>query len=87
LSGGFVLVTGASMGLGAEREHPRLIRVGLETPLPGLRFYLTMHKDLRKVPRIRGVALALQEVFAEYLAAQADAEAQARQDRPRPKTR
>ncbi|QSQ26834.1 LysR family transcriptional regulator [Pyxidicoccus parkwayensis] len=75
------------LGLGAEREHPELIRVGLATPLPGLRFYLTMHKDLRRVPRIRGVALALQEVFAEYFAAQAQVDARARRDNSRPKTR
>lgn len=75
------------LGVGAEREHPGLIRVGLETPLPSLRFYLTMHKDLRKVPRIREFATVIESVFTEYLAAQADAEAASRSKRSRPRMR
>nr|WP_242589352.1 LysR substrate-binding domain-containing protein [Corallococcus macrosporus] len=75
------------LGVGAEKAHPELSRVRLETPLPSLRFYLTMHKDLRKVPRIRAFAATFEAVFAEYLAAQAEAEAPPRSKRPRPRAR
>ncbi|WP_223634981.1 LysR family transcriptional regulator [Corallococcus sp. EGB] len=75
------------LGVGAEREHPELLRVGLETPLPSLRFYLTMHKDLRKVPRIRKFAKTFEAVFAEYLAAQSEAEATSRPRAPRARRR
>ncbi|NNC19864.1 LysR family transcriptional regulator [Corallococcus exiguus] len=74
------------LGIGSEKQHPELKRVRLETPLPSLRFYLTMHKDLRKVPRIREFAKTFESVFAEYLVAQADAEA-SRPKRLRPRTR
>lgn len=61
------------LGIGAGKQHPELVPVRLETPLPSLRFYLTMHKDLRKVPRIREFAKTLEAVFSEYLDAQAEA--------------
>jgi|GEM_PF-290689 len=78
----------AGMGLvllavGLSKKHPRLIRVGLEAPLPTYRLYLTMHKELRKTPRIRGVAASIEQVFAEYMAAQAAAEAAPPPKRPR----
>ncbi|MFO0596158.1 MAG: LysR family transcriptional regulator [Myxococcaceae bacterium] len=62
--------------LGVELEHPALVRVALETPLPTLKFYLTMHRDLRKVPRMRGVAAAIEALMAEYLAVQAQLDEQ-----------
>jgi DNA-binding transcriptional LysR family regulator len=74
------------LGVGVTEEHPGLIRVTLEAPLPTLRFYLTMHRELRKVPRVRGVAAALEEVIAEYMAAQAKAEAR-HPRKARPKSR
>ncbi|RKG77834.1 LysR family transcriptional regulator [Corallococcus terminator] len=63
------------LAVGAGKDHPRLVRVGLETPFPTFRFYLSMHKELRRTPRIRGVAASIEEVFAEYMAAQAESEA------------
>jgi DNA-binding transcriptional LysR family regulator len=65
---GMGLVT---LAVGQEADHPTLVRVRLDTPLPSIRFYLTMHRDLRKVPRVRAVATAVQELFAEFAAAQA----------------
>lgn len=62
-------------GVGEAPRHPELRRVRLDAPLPTLRFYLTMHRELRKTPRIRGVALALEGVLREYAAEQAKAEA------------
>jgi DNA-binding transcriptional LysR family regulator len=48
-------------------RHPRLHPVRLETPLPGLRFYLTSHRKLRSVPRVRGVAQAILRAAREAL--------------------
>lgn len=44
-------------------------------PLPPLRFYLTMHRDLRRVPRVRALATTIQEMFVDYMVEQAAAEA------------
>lgn len=60
------------LALASALEHPELLPVRLEAPLPALPFFLTMHKDLRKVPRVRGVAEALSQVVAEYLKKQAE---------------
>jgi DNA-binding transcriptional LysR family regulator len=75
------------LGTGSAKDHPGLLRVALETQLPSIPFYLTMHKELRKVPRIRGLATSLEEVFAEYMAAQAEADAPRRTSRARQKKR
>ncbi|MFT3838256.1 MAG: LysR family transcriptional regulator [Myxococcaceae bacterium] len=40
-------------------RHPLLHPVRLETPLPGLRFYLTFHRRLRSVARVKVVAQAI----------------------------
>ncbi len=40
-----------------------LHHVELDAPLPALPFFLTMHKDLRKVPRVRAFAAVLFEVL------------------------
>lgn len=55
-----------AMARGMERMHPELQRIEVESPLPALPFYVTMHRDLRRVPRMKGVADAIIEVFAEY---------------------
>ena len=70
------------LGVGQTAHHPRLIRVRLDTPLPSIGFYLTMHRELRKVPRVRGLSRALEEVAAEYMQAQQDAEDAFRQEAP-----
>jgi DNA-binding transcriptional LysR family regulator len=70
------------MAVGLEPLYPTLIRVGLEQPLPSVRFYLTMHRDLRRVPRVRALAAAVQEAFDEFAAEQAAAEARFRKQRP-----
>lgn len=75
------------LAVGAEKDHKGLRRVELETPLPSLRFYITMHTELRRVPRIRDFAQVLHEVFAEYLAKQAAAEAAPRPRRAKARTR
>jgi DNA-binding transcriptional LysR family regulator len=62
------------MAVGLEPLYPTLIRVGLEQPLPSVRFYLTMHRDLRKVPRVRALAAVVHEAFGEFAAEQAAAE-------------
>jgi molybdate transport repressor ModE-like protein len=62
------------LAVGDAVNHPKLIRIATD-PLPSLTFYLTMHRELRRMPRVRGLALAVEEVCREYLAAQADAEA------------
>ncbi len=62
--------------------YPGLERVAIEPALPSLRFYLAMRHDLRKVPRVRVVAAAITDVFAEHLTLQ-DAE-DARFDRTTP---
>lgn len=62
------------LAVGDAVNYPKLIRVATD-PLPTLTFYLTMHRELRRIPRVRGLALAIAEVGREYLAAQADAEA------------
>ena len=73
--GGLGLVT---LGLGEAHRHPGLVPVALETPAPSISFLLTMHKDLRKVARIKGFATALDAVAADYLAHQATALARQR---------
>lgn len=67
-------VQGAEDGLGllllareTAKNHPKLLPVRLETPMPPLRFYLTFHKDLRAVPRVRGVAEALMDGLRQLL--------------------
>ncbi|MBL8914090.1 MAG: LysR family transcriptional regulator, partial [Archangium sp.] len=60
------------LGLASGPEHPQLERVELDQPLPSLQFFITMHKDLRKVPRVRGVAEAFQQVVGEYMKKQGD---------------
>ncbi|MBL8954158.1 MAG: LysR family transcriptional regulator [Myxococcaceae bacterium] len=40
-------------------RFPRLLPVDLETPIPGLKFYLTFHRQLRGVPRVMAVARAI----------------------------
>jgi DNA-binding transcriptional LysR family regulator len=67
-----LVMAGAAMA-GARR---RLTRIRLDAPLPPLSFYLVMHQDLRNVPRVRAVADALSEAFAE-----ADAEARRADER------
>ncbi|MES2645044.1 MAG: LysR family transcriptional regulator [Myxococcota bacterium] len=57
-------------GIGEGPRHPGLVRVDLEAPLPTIPFFLTLHHDLRKIPRIRGFAAAFEAVFAEHMAAQ-----------------
>jgi len=52
-------------GAGMPSSRRRLTRIRLEEPLPSLPFYLVMHQDLRSVPRVRAVADALGEAFAE----------------------
>ncbi|HEY1097465.1 MAG TPA: LysR family transcriptional regulator [Myxococcota bacterium] len=57
--GGLGLVMLAS----ADRSrHDDLVEVVLEAPLPSLPFFLTMHKDLRRVPRVRAFAATLVDV-------------------------
>jgi DNA-binding transcriptional LysR family regulator len=68
------------MPLGLAAQHPALRRVQLEEGPPSLTFYLVMHRALRRVPRVRGVADAIGEVFGEYLKAQ---EAAKKRRRPR----
>jgi DNA-binding transcriptional LysR family regulator len=75
------------MAVGAEASYPTLLRVGLEQPLPSVRFYLTMHRDLRKVPRVRALAAAMHELFREFAAEQAAAEARFAARGPRRKRR
>lgn len=62
----------AGVSIGSSRS---LTRVQLEVPLPTQPFYLVMHRDLRAVPRVRAVADALLEVFANESAKQREAEA------------
>lgn len=63
------------LGVGSANRHPTLVRVGLEVPLPALPIFLVMHRDLRNAPRMRGVAQAITDAFAGYMAEQAAAEA------------
>jgi len=63
------------MGVGMAKTYPRLFRIALETPPASLEFYLVMHSDLKKVRRIRGVADALVQMFAEFATEQSAAEA------------
>lgn len=64
-------IRAAQEGLGlvalAVDHHEGLERVTIEPALPSLRFYLAMRHDLRKLPRVRVVAAAITEVFAEHL--------------------
>lgn len=75
--------------VGEAHAHPDLVRVELETPIPALPSYLTIHKDLRKVPRIRAFSAVFESVFAAHRATQAQAQAQvetqhrARRQKPR----
>lgn len=63
------------LAVGTAADHPKLIRIATADPPPSLTFYLTMNRALRRMPRIRGLAAVIREVFREYLAAQAAAEA------------
>ncbi|MFT3707335.1 MAG: LysR family transcriptional regulator [Archangium sp.] len=63
------------MGVGTADQHRELHPIALESPLPAISFFLTMHQDLRKVPRVRGVAAALLDVIGTFMAAQAKAAA------------
>jgi hypothetical protein len=47
--------------------HPRLHPIGLEAPIPSLRFYLTFHRRLRHVPRVRAVAQAISAAAREAM--------------------
>lgn len=50
----------------ADRDrHGDLEEVTLEAPLPTIPFFLTMHKELRRVARVRGYAAALIAVVDE----------------------
>lgn len=62
-------------GASTSASRPNLQRVRVDPPLPTLPFYLVMHQDLRTVPRVRAVADALAQAFAEESAQQANAEA------------
>lgn len=70
------------VGLASAPQHPELERVELEQPLPALPFFIVMHKDLRKVPRVRGVAEAFQQVIAEYMKKQGEVASRSRSRRP-----
>lgn len=61
-------------GVETAAQRPGLLRVRLAEPLPAIPFYLVMHQELRKVPRVRAVADALAAVVAEEIAAQERAE-------------
>lgn len=58
------------LAAGSAATYPTLQRIALEDPIAPVRFFLTMHRDLRKVPRVRAFAAEVQQVFAEYLALQ-----------------
>jgi DNA-binding transcriptional LysR family regulator len=72
------------MGIGSAAQHPELHFIALDAPLPSIPFFLTMHRDLRKVPRVRGVADALHEVISGFMASQAKADVEARGQLSRP---
>lgn len=59
--------------VGEATRHPELVPIDLEAPLPSIPFFLTMHKDVRKVPRVKGFAAAFEAVFAEHMLLQAAA--------------
>ncbi|WP_438035196.1 LysR family transcriptional regulator [Sorangium sp. So ce204] len=59
----------AGMGIvvhAAGVDVPGLEPVALDAPGPSLPFYVVMHRELRQVPRMRAMARALGEMFAEY---------------------
>lgn len=58
------------LAAGSAATYPTLQRIALEDPIPSVRFFLTMHRDLRKVPRMRAFAAEVQKIFAEYMVAQ-----------------
>ncbi len=66
------------LAAGAAATYPTLQRIALEDPITPVRFFLTMHRDLRKVPRMRAFAVEVQKVFAEYMALQHAEEARFR---------
>ncbi|MDC0682680.1 LysR family transcriptional regulator [Sorangium atrum] len=47
------------------RDVPGLRRLVCPTPLPTVSVYLVVHRDLRRVPRIRGVAGAIEEAIRQ----------------------
>lgn len=65
--GGMGLVV---VALGDAREQRGLVRVRLETPAPSLSFFLVMHQELRRAPRVRGLADEIERVAAEHPALQ-----------------
>lgn len=66
------------LAAGSAATYPTLQRIALEDPITPVRFFLTMHRDLRKVPRMRAFALEVQQVFADYMALQHAEEARFR---------
>lgn len=48
-----------------QERYPDLHEVVLETPLPRIPFFLTMHAELRRVPRVRAFAAALVDTIAD----------------------
>lgn len=58
------------LAAGSAATYPTLQRIAMEDPIAPVRFFLTMHRDLRKVLRMRAFALEVQRVFAEYMTLQ-----------------
>jgi DNA-binding transcriptional LysR family regulator len=51
------------LAMNDQARQQDLHHVELDAPLPALPFFLTMHKDLRKVPRVRAFSAVLFEVL------------------------